>query len=140
MLVPKEIPVRRQTWPPSVNFDFSCYRISSETTRRIRMKLGYCVRLNAYLCKYRKQFRSFDKFDRLVPGSDFVKFPVDMLVIASPPRPLVGFFFRSWSECSPQCLVVQVQKNPICRKAWPPSAFFIFLVIASPQKLLGGFE
>ena len=29
---PKRIPVRRQTWPSSAIFDFSCYRISSETT------------------------------------------------------------------------------------------------------------
>ena len=36
-------------------------------------------------------------------------------------------FFRSWSECSPQCLVVQVQnQNPICRKTWPLSANFEF--------------
>ena len=63
------------------------------------------------MCKYRKKFRSVDKFGRLVPGSDLVKFPIDRLVIASPPRPLVGFFIRSRSECSPRCLVVQVQKK-----------------------------
>ena len=61
--------------------------------------------------KNRKKFRSVDKFGRLVPGSDLVKFPIDRLVIASPPRPLVGFSFRSWSECSTRCLVVQVQKK-----------------------------
>ena len=37
--------------------------------------------------------------------------------------------FRSWSECSPQCLIVQVpkkkkKKNLICRKTCPPSAIF----------------
>ena len=61
--------------------------------------------------KNRKKFRSVDKFGRLVPGSDLVKFPIDRLVIASPPRPLVGFSFRSWSECSTRCLVVQVQNK-----------------------------
>ena len=39
-----------------------------------------------------KKFRSVDKFGRLVPGLDLVKFPNDSLVIASPPRSLVGFF------------------------------------------------
>ena len=57
---------------------------------------------------YRKQFWSVDKFGRLVPVLDLVKFPIDSLVIASPPRPLVVFLFRSWSQCSSQCLVVQV--------------------------------
>ena len=38
MQVLKIIPVRRQTWPPSAIFDYSCYRISSETTGRIRIK------------------------------------------------------------------------------------------------------
>ena len=80
--------------------------------------------------KNRKKFRSVDKFGRLVPGSDLVKFPIDRLVIASPPRPLVGFSFRSWSECSTRCLVVQVQnkqkKKNICPKTWPPSAIFDF--------------
>ena len=45
--VSKRIPVRRQTGPPSAIFDVSCYRISSETTWRIRMKLACCVCLNA---------------------------------------------------------------------------------------------
>ena len=51
--------------------------------------------------------------------------------------PLTGFlshllqdhwsdFFRSWSECSPQCLVVQKKKKTICRKTWLPSAIFEF--------------
>ena len=100
--------------------------------------------------KNRKKFRSVDKFGRLVPGSDLVKFPIDRLVIASPPRPLVGFSFRSWSECSTRCLVVQVQnkktkqkkkKKTICQKKHGhrrPS--LIFLPIASLQKLLGGFQ
>ena len=57
-----------------------------------------------------EKIRSVDKFGRLVPGSDLVKFPINRHVISSPPRPLVGFCFRSWSECSPQCLVVQVPK------------------------------
>ena len=37
----KRIPVRRQTWPPSAMFYFSCYCISLETTWRIRMELAY---------------------------------------------------------------------------------------------------
>ena len=73
-------------------FDFSCYRISSGTTWRIRMKHAYCVHLSAQLCKYRQKFRSFDRFGRLAPGSDLVKFPIDSLVIAYPPKQLVGFF------------------------------------------------
>ena len=50
--------------------------------------------------------------------------------------------FKSWSECFPQCLVVQVPKRiPVRRQTWPPSAIFdFFLVIASPQKLLDGFK
>ena len=43
----KKNSVRRQTGPPSAIFDVPCYRISSETTWRIRMKLAYCVCLNA---------------------------------------------------------------------------------------------
>ena len=38
-----------------------------------------------------KKIRSVDKFDRLLHGLDLVTFPIDRLVIASPPRPLVGF-------------------------------------------------
>ena len=96
--------------------------------------------------KNKKQFRSVDKFGRLVPGSDLVKFPIDMLVIASPPRPLVGFSFRSWSECSTRCLV-QVQKKKkkkkkkrSVKKHGHRRPSLIFLPIASLQKLLGGFE
>ena len=48
-----------------------------------------------------KKIRSVDKFGRLVPGSNLVKFPIDILVIASPPRQLVRFLFRSWSKCFP---------------------------------------
>ena len=40
-----------------------------------------------------KKFRSVDQFGRLVLGSNLVKFPIDSFVIASLPRPLVGFFF-----------------------------------------------
>ena len=103
--------------------------------------------------KNRKKFRSVDKFGRLVPGSDLVKFPIDRLVIASPPRPLVGFSFRSWSECSTRCLVVQVQnkknkkktkkkkkKNDLSKKHGHRRPSLIFLPIASLQKLLGGFQ
>ena len=43
----KRIPVRRQAWAPSAIFDFSCYRISSKTTWRIRMKFACCVCLSA---------------------------------------------------------------------------------------------
>ena len=64
--------------------------------------------------------RSVDKFGRLVPART-VKFPIDRLVIASPPRPLLGFF-RSWSACSPQWLDVQVPKKTDLSKTWPPSA------------------
>ena len=97
--------------------------------------------------KNRKKFRSVDKFGRLVPGSDLVKFPIDRLVIASPPRPLVGFSFRSWSECSTRCLVVQVQnkktkkkKNDLSKKHGHRRPSLISLPIASLQKLLGGFQ
>ena len=104
--------------------------------------------------KNRKKFRSVDKFGRLVPGSDLVKFPIDRLVIASPPRPLVGFSFRSWSECSTRCLVVQVQnkktkqkkkkkrkkKKRSVKKHGHRRPSLIFLPIASLQKLLGGFQ
>ena len=97
--------------------------------------------------KNRKKFRSVDKFGRLVPGSDLVKFPIDRLVIASPPRPLVGFSFRSWSECSTRCLVVQVQnktkkkkKTGSVKKHGHRRPSLIFLPIASLQKLLGGFQ
>ena len=99
------------------------------------MKLVYCVRLSAYLCKYRKKCRSVDKFGRLVPGSDLVKFPIDRLVIASPPRPLVEFseflvrMFPSMSSCASTKKIRSVEKHG-CRR---PS--LIFLVIASPQKL-----
>ena len=100
--------------------------------------------------KNRKKFRSVDKFGRLVPGSDLVKFPIDRLVIASPPRPLVGFSFRSRSECSTRCPVVQVQnkktkpkkkkKNDLSKKHGHRRPSLIFLPIASLQKLLGGFQ
>ena len=50
-------------------------------------------------------------------------------------------FFKSWSECSPQCLVVQVPKKiRSVEKHGRRQPSLIFLVIASPQKLLGGFE
>ena len=101
--------------------------------------------------KNRKKFRSVDKFGRLVPGSDLVKFPIDRLVIASPPRPLVVFSFRSWSECSTRCLVVQVQnkktknkkkkkKKRSVKKHGHRRPSLIFLPIASLQELLGGFQ
>ena len=60
-------------------------------------------------CACTEKIRSIDKFGCFVPGSDPVKFPIDMLVIASPPR--WSDYFRSWSKCSPQCLVVQVLKQ-----------------------------
>ena len=53
MQILKRIPVRRQTWPPSAIFNFSCYRISSETSWRIWMKLAYCVRLNVVRTYYK---------------------------------------------------------------------------------------
>ena len=47
---------------------------------------------------YRKKFWSVDKFGRLVPGSDLVKFPIDRLVIASPPR---GWIFLDLGQNIP---------------------------------------
>ena len=41
--------------------------------------------LQYLLVQVQKKFRSVDKFGRLVRGSDLVKFPIDRLVIASPP-------------------------------------------------------
>ena len=111
------------------------------------MKLACCVCVNAYMYKNRKKFRSVDKFGRLVPGSDLVKFPIDRLVIASPPRPLVGFSFRSWSECSPRCLFPSMsscastkKKKRSVKKHGHRRPSLIFLPIASLQKLLGRFE
>ena len=56
----------------------------------------------SHVVQVQKKFRSVDKFGCLVPGSDLVKFPIDRLVIVSPPRGCF-FFFLSKSECSPQC-------------------------------------
>ena len=42
------------------------------------MKLAYCVHL---VVQVQKRFHSVDKFGRLFPGSDLVKFPVDRLVV-----------------------------------------------------------
>ena len=111
MQVSKRIPVRRQTWPPSAIFDFFLlshflrnYLTDSNETCLLCLPKGLNVQVQ------KKKFRSVNKFGRLVPGSDLVKFPIDKLVIPSPSRPSVEFF-RSWSECSPQCLVVQVQNG-----------------------------
>ena len=76
-----------------------------------------------------KKIRSVDKFGLLVPGSDLVKFPWSDVL------------FRSWSECSPQCLVVQGPKEiRSVEKHGRRRPSLIFLVIASPKKLLCGFE
>ena len=38
-----------------------------------------------------------------------------------------GRIFKTWSECFPQCLVVQVPKRiPVRRQTRPPSAIFDF--------------
>ena len=76
------VPICASTKGPSAMFDFSCYHISSETTCSPQ-----CL-----VVQVQKKIRSVDKFGRLVPGSNLVKLPIDSLVIASPPRPLVGFF------------------------------------------------
>ena len=40
-------------------------------------------------------------------------------------------FFKTWSECSPQCLVVQIPKRiPVRRQTWPPSAIFDFFMLS----------
>ena len=59
---------------PSVNI--SCYRISSSTTDRRRPCLIFLVIASP---------------QKLLDGFEW-NLPIDRLVIASPPRPLVGFF------------------------------------------------
>ena len=89
-----------------------------------------------------KKIRSVDKFDRLVPGSDLMKNPIDRLVIASPPRPLVRFLLDLGQSVPLNVfIVVQVQKKirPVAKHGHRRPSL-ILLVIASPQKLLGGFE
>ena len=136
----KRILARRQTWPASAIFDFVLL---------LHLLRNYLTDSNetCFLCSpqclvvqvQKKKIRSVDKFGFLIPGSDLMKFRIDRLVVASPPRPLVGFF-RSWSECSPQCLVVRVPtKNPICQKTWPPSAIFDFSYHVTSETT-GGFE
>ena len=89
-----------------------------------------------------KKIRSVDKFDRLVPGSDLVKNPIDRLVIASPPRPLVQFLLDLGQSVPLNVyIVVQVQKKiRSVAKHGRRRLSLILLVITSTQKLLGGFE
>ena len=94
------------------------------------------------IVQVQKKFRSVDKFGRLVPGSD-LEWNVPLTGLLS--HLLQDHWsdsFGSWSECSPQCLVVQVRKQKIrpVEKHSRRQPSLIFLVIASPQKLLGGFE
>ena len=49
-------------------------------------------------------------------------------------------FFRPWSECSPQCLVVEVPKKSSLSKNMAAVGHLWFFFIASPQKLQGEFE
>ena len=50
-------------------------------------------------------------------------------------------FFNLGQNVPLKCLFVQVPKRiPVRRQTWPPSPSLIFLVIASPQKLLDGFD
>ena len=57
-----------------------------------------------------KKLRSVDKLGRLIPGSDLVKCPIDSL-LSHLLQDHWSDFFRSCSECSFQCLAVQVPKQ-----------------------------
>ena len=99
--VKKRIPIRRQTWLMTAIFDFSCYHISSEkkifdgfewNLPIVFASMPSCASTKKKKKKKKKKkFRSVGKFGRLVHGLNLVIFPIDRLVIASPPRPLVGF-------------------------------------------------
>ena len=52
--VPKKIPDRRQTLPPSAILDFSCYRSCSKTTEGIWMKLGWYKGLYMFTDRWTK--------------------------------------------------------------------------------------
>ena len=93
---------------PSVNT--SCYRVSSKTTGRIFLSL---VRMFPSMpsCASTK-YRSVDKYGRRRPSLPY-------LVIASPQNYLTDSN-ETCLLCSPQCLVVQVQKKiPVRRQIWP---------------------
>ena len=92
----KKTPVRRQTWPPSAIFDLSCYLLRNYGADSILMFAS----ISSCACTDKKQKQQQQKMvhRQIWPfgsGSNFVKFPIYRLVIASLQRSL-GILFLNF--------------------------------------------
>ena len=99
MQVPKQIPVRRQTWPSHL---LRNYLTDSNETCKLCSVSPDCLVVEVQKSRQTLSFGS-----RL--GTSW-NFPLTGL-LSRLHQKRRSDFFRSWSECFPQCLVVQVPKK-----------------------------